>query len=160
MKATAVTGISPDRLRVRDFEAARGAIIAAYVNRGMPSSGRNMSAIFTRLRLTLFHCGQLSAPKRRSTKPPVTVSGWSEVPEQFADTARRYIAQAELSLRPNTVNHIDHALRAQDQDRRTRSPRAYVREKRAHAGEWNLIASARPQGQPCRVKPNLRRSRA
>jgi len=111
MKATAITGISPDRLRDQDFEEAREAIIGAYVNRGMPGSGRNMSAIFTRLRLTLFHCGQLNAPKRARTKPLVAVSGWSEVPEQFADTARRYIAQVELSLRPNTVKHIDHALR-------------------------------------------------
>jgi len=80
MKATAISGIKPDRLTDKDFDAAREAIIAAYFNRGMPSSGRNMSAIFTRLRLTLFHCGQLSAPKRRSTKPLVTVSGWTEVP--------------------------------------------------------------------------------
>ena len=111
MKATAITGTNPDRLNDSDFDAAREAIIAAYINRGMPSSGRNMSAIFTRLRLTLFHCGQLSAPKRLSTKPLVTVSGWTEVPGQFADTARRYIAQVELSLRPNTVKHIDQALR-------------------------------------------------
>jgi len=111
MKATAITGISPDRLTDRDFEIARQAIIAAYGNRAMPSSGRNMSAIFTRLRLTLFHSGQLNAPKRPRTKPLVSVSGWDEAPELFADSARRYIAQVELSLRPNTVKHIDQALR-------------------------------------------------
>lgn len=85
--------------------------MAAYVNRGMPSSGRNMSAIFTRLRLTLFHCGHLNAPKRQSTKLPVAVSGWRQAPPEFTDTARRYVAQVELSLRPNTVKHIDQALR-------------------------------------------------
>ena len=111
MKAAAVTGLSPDRLTDNDFDRAREAILAAYVNRGMPSSGRNMSAIFTRLRLTLFHCGQLNAPKRRSTKDLVTVSGWSQSPAEFTDTARRYLAQVELSLRPNTVKHIDQALR-------------------------------------------------
>ncbi|MBA3292349.1 MAG: tyrosine-type recombinase/integrase, partial [Geodermatophilaceae bacterium] len=111
MKAAAVTGLSPDRLTDNDFDRAREAILAAYVNRGMPSSGRNMSAIFTRLRLTLFHCGQLNAPKRRSTKDPITVSGWSQSPAEFTDTARRYLAQVELSLRPNTVKHIDQALR-------------------------------------------------
>ena len=111
MKASAVTGISPDRLNDRDFETARKAIISAYVNRGMPCSGRNMSAIFTRLRLTLFHAGQLNAPKRAATKPSVSVSGWADAPEPFADSARRYLAQVELSLRPNTVKHIDQALR-------------------------------------------------
>ncbi len=111
MKVAAVTGISPDQLRDSDFETARKAILAAYGNRGKPSSGRNMAAVFTRLRLTLFHCGQLDTPKRAPTKSPVAVTGWSEVPEQFADTARRYIAQVELSLRPSTVKHIDHTLR-------------------------------------------------
>lgn len=111
MKASAVTGTSPDRLNDREFETARRAIIGAYVNRGMPCSGRNMSAIFTRLRLTLFHAGQLNAPKRAATKPSVSVSGWADAPQPFADSARRYLTQVELSLRPNTVKHIDQALR-------------------------------------------------
>src|SRR5215203_5315092 len=111
MKVAAVTGVAPDRLTDKDLNAARDAIVAAYVNRGMPSSGRNMSAIFTRLQLTLFHTGQLNQPKRRSTKPLVTVAGWTDVPEQFAQTARRYVAQVELSLQPNTVKGIDQALR-------------------------------------------------
>jgi hypothetical protein len=46
MKAAAVTGVAADRLDDRDFDAARDAIVAAYLRRGMPSSGRNMSAIF------------------------------------------------------------------------------------------------------------------
>lgn len=111
LKASAVTGISPDRLNDRDFQTSRESIIGAYVNRGMPSSGRNMSAIFTRLQLTLFHAGQLSAPKRPATRPPVSVTGWADSPALFADSARRYLAQVELSLRPNTVSHIDQALR-------------------------------------------------
>lgn len=111
MKASAVTGTSPDRLNDREFETARRAIIGAYVNRGMPCSGRNMSAIFTRLRLTLFHAGQLNAPKRAATRPSVSVSGWADAPQPFADSARRYLTQVELSLRPNTVKHIDQALR-------------------------------------------------
>jgi len=40
MKAAAVTGMRPDRLTDNDFEHAREAILAAYGNRGMPSSGR------------------------------------------------------------------------------------------------------------------------
>jgi len=111
MKASAVTGTSPDRLNDREFETARKTIIGAYVNRGMPCSGRNMSATFTRLRLTLFHAGQLNAPKRAATKPSVSVSGWVDAPQPFADSARRYLAQVELILRPNAAKHIDQALR-------------------------------------------------
>ena len=80
MKAAAVTGIAPDHLTDDDFDTARGVIISAYIQRGMPSSGRNMSAIFTRLRLTLFHHGQLSRPKRAGTKAPIIVSGWADAP--------------------------------------------------------------------------------
>jgi len=111
MKASAITGLRPDHLNDQDFETSREAIIGAYVNRGMPSSGRNMSAIFTRLRVTLFHAGQLNAPKRPVMKPSVSVTGWADSPELFADSARRYLAQVELSLRPSTVKHIDQALR-------------------------------------------------
>ncbi len=112
-KASAVTGIYPDRLNNRHFEAARVAIVNAYVHRGRSCSGRNTSAIFTRLRLTLFHGGQLNTPKRATTtvSVSVSVSGWAEAPQPFADSARRYLAQVELSLRPNTVKHIDQALR-------------------------------------------------
>jgi site-specific recombinase XerD len=111
MKAVAVTGVAADRLRDRDFDAARDAIVAAYLRRGMPSSGRNMSAIFTRLRLTLFHCGQLARPKRAVLKTPIIITGWAHAPLEFADTARRYLAQVELSLRPHTVKGISQALR-------------------------------------------------
>ena len=111
MKAVAVTGVAADRLRDRDFDAARDAIVAAYLRRGMPSSGRNMSAIFTRLRLTLFNCGQLARPKRAVLKTPIIITGWAHAPLEFADTARRYLAQVELSLRPHTVKGISQALR-------------------------------------------------
>lgn len=111
MKATAVTGVAPERLTDCDFGTARDAIIAAYVQRGMPSSGRNMSAIFTRLRLTLFHHGQLAQSHRPNPKTPIIITGWTDAPVGFADTARRYLAQVELSLRPNTVKGISQALR-------------------------------------------------
>jgi integrase/recombinase XerD len=111
MKTVAVTGVAADQLCDRDFDAARDAIVAAYLRRGMPSSGRNMSAIFTRLRLTLFHCGQLSEPKRAVAKAPVIITGWTDAPAEFADTARRYLTQVEMSLRPHTVKGISQALR-------------------------------------------------
>jgi integrase/recombinase XerD len=111
LKVTAITGAAPEDVHDREFDQARDAVVAAYLQRGMPSSGRNMSAIFTRLRLTLFHCRQLSQPKRAMTKAPIIITGWADAPVGFADTARRYLAQAELSLRPHTVKGISHALR-------------------------------------------------
>src|SRR5215211_7615993 len=37
MKVAAVTGVAPDRLTDKDLNAARDAIVAAYVNRGCPA---------------------------------------------------------------------------------------------------------------------------
>ena len=110
-KASAMTGVLPQCLTDGQFDNARDALVSAYLARGMPSSGRNMSAILHRLRLTLFHTGQLLSPNRPHRKMPVSVTGWDAAPAGFADTARRYLAQVELSLRPSTVAHIEHALR-------------------------------------------------
>jgi integrase/recombinase XerD len=110
-KITALTGAPPDEVGDTEFEHARSAIIDAFVARGQPSSGRNMAAIFHRLQLTLFHAGRLDSYTRPARTPPVSQTGWGTVAPGLAETARRYIAQIELSLRPNTVRHIEHDLR-------------------------------------------------
>jgi len=110
-KITAITGVAPDEVATADFESARTAIIDAYVARGLPQSGRNMAAIFHRLQLTLFHAGRLDTHTRPRSRPPVSVTGWAVVAPAFAENARRYVAQVELSLRPNTTKHIESDLR-------------------------------------------------
>jgi len=110
-KASALTGVPPQLLTDTQFDQARDMLVTAYLQRGMPSSGRNMSSIFHRLRLTLFHAGQLRSLDRPHRKQPVSITGWDTAPAGFADSARRYVAQVELSLRPATVSHIEHALR-------------------------------------------------
>ncbi len=42
---------------------------------------------------------------------PVSVRGWAGVAPGVTESARRYIAQVALSLRPSTVAHIEHDLR-------------------------------------------------
>jgi len=110
-KITAVTAIPPEQVGSSQFEAARAAIIDAYVARGLPSSGRNMASIFHRLQLTLFHAGLLNTHTRPTGRPPVSVTGWAIVAPAIAEVAHRYVAQIELSLRPSTVKHIEHDLR-------------------------------------------------
>jgi len=111
LKVTALTGTPPDRIGDREFASARTEIIAAYAARRLPQSGRGMAAHFHRLQLTLFHAGRLDSLARPSKHPPVSISGWAVVAPGFAAVARRYVAQVELSLRPSTVSHIEHALR-------------------------------------------------
>jgi len=110
-KITAVTAIPPEQVGPSEFEAARAAIIDAYVARGLPSSGRNMASIFHRLQLTLFHAGLLNTHTRPTGRPPVSVTGWAIAAPAIAEVAQRYVAQIELSLRPSTVKHIEHDLR-------------------------------------------------
>jgi integrase/recombinase XerD len=70
-----------------------------------------MAAIFHRLQLTLFHAGRLDTHARPASRQPVSVTGWAVVAAGFAEAARCYIAQVDLSLRPSTVKHIEHDLR-------------------------------------------------
>ena len=71
-----------------------------------------MAAIFHRLRLTLFHAGQITTLRRaRSRNRRSSVTGWVTVTPGFASTARRYLEQVTVSLRPSTVKHIEHDLR-------------------------------------------------
>ncbi len=110
-KVTAVTGTPAQQINTTAFEAARTAIIDAYIARGMPNSGRNLASCFHRLQLTLFHAGRLENHTRPARRPSVSVTGWTTVPPGFTDVAQRYVAQIDLSLRPSTVKHIEHDLR-------------------------------------------------
>jgi integrase/recombinase XerD len=110
-KITAITGVSPEQVRDLQFVAARAALLQAYRDRGMAASGRNLAAILHRLQLTLFHAGHLSGLGRPDRPDPVAVTGWAAAPPRFAATARRYLDQVKVSLRPNTVKHIEHDLR-------------------------------------------------
>jgi integrase/recombinase XerD len=111
MKITAITGVAPMLVGDREFNEARSAIIAAYQDRKLPQAGRGMASHFHRLQLTLFHAGHLDSLARAPKHPPVSVTGWDPIAPGFAEAARRYVAQVDLSLRPNTVSHIEHALR-------------------------------------------------
>ncbi|MGH9267947.1 MAG: tyrosine-type recombinase/integrase, partial [Acidimicrobiales bacterium] len=108
---TAVTGVAADDVGDYHFELGSTAIVGAYVARGLPASGRNMASILHRLRLTLFHAGRLNSHSRPRRRPPVSLTGWAVVAPDFADNARRYVAQVELSLRPATTKHIESDLR-------------------------------------------------
>ena len=110
-KITALTGVAPNAIGPAEFERARTAIVNAFIARGSRCAGRTMAATFHRLQLTLFHAGHLTTYKRPRNRPPVSMSGWTVVAPGFAEVARRYVDQIALSLRPSTVEHIEHDLR-------------------------------------------------
>ncbi len=108
---TAITGVPADRVGEAEFGVASQAVIDAYMARDKPESGRNMASVFHRLRLTLFHAGRLDHHRRPPRRAPVSVTGWSVITPAFAKSARRYVEQVTLSLRPATVKHIEQHLR-------------------------------------------------
>jgi site-specific recombinase XerD len=110
-KITALTGTAAHSVTAAEFELGRAQFIEAFEHRGTPAAGRNIASIFHRLQLTLFHAGRLDAHRRPSSQLPVSVRGWAVVAPAVADNARRYVAQVELSLRPNTTKHIESDLR-------------------------------------------------
>jgi integrase/recombinase XerD len=110
-KITAITGASPRAVDDEHFDAARAAMISAYARRGKTTAGKNVAAVLHRLRLTLFHAGQICTLRPPTVKLPVSVTGWATAAPGFAETAQRYLEQVALSLRPNTVRHIDLDLR-------------------------------------------------
>jgi integrase/recombinase XerD len=108
---TAVTGVAADHLDDSSFDTGSEAIVNAYVAHGSKAAGRNMTAIFHRSRLTLFHAGRLDSHRRPPRHLPISITGWATVAPPFADNARRYVAQVELSLRPATTKRIECDLR-------------------------------------------------
>ena len=110
-KITAITGAPPCAVTDEHFDTARVAMTLAYTRRGKPTAGKNVAAVFHRLRLTLFHAGRLSTLRRPVSHPPVAVTGWATVAPGFAESAHRYVEQVTVSLRASTVKAIEHDLR-------------------------------------------------
>ncbi|ACY21818.1 integrase family protein [Gordonia bronchialis DSM 43247] len=110
-KISAMTATPPAAVGDTEFFPAREALLASYRMRGLPEAGRNLAGMFNQLQLTLFHAEKLSTWRRPSNHQPVATTGWATITHGYATTARRYIEQVTLSLRPNTVTGIEHDLR-------------------------------------------------
>jgi integrase/recombinase XerD len=111
VKIAVITGATARTVTDDEFGTARAALIAAYSRRQTPSAGRTIAAVCHRLQLSLFHAGQITTLRGPVYREPVSVTGWTTVTPGFAETARRYIEQVTVSLRPSTVKHIEHDLR-------------------------------------------------
>ena len=111
VKIAVITGATARTVTDDEFGTARAALIAAYSGRQTPSAGRTIAAVCHRLQLSLFHAGQLTTLRGPAYREPVSVTGWATVASGFAEAARRYVEQVTVSLRPNTVKHIERDLR-------------------------------------------------
>ena len=112
-KITAITGATLERSPTTTSTPLAAAMTTAYADR---RRDRARAAPWPRnstgCELTLFHAGSLTTLRLPAPHPPAAVTGWATVAPGFtADRAPLRRAESTVSLRPNTVRHIEHDLR-------------------------------------------------
>ena len=109
----ALHGVRPAQVTAEQLDVGGDALLAAFARPDHPTAGRRLRSSLVRLRATLFHAGMTDTPPRlrRPNAGRVAANEWAAVPPGLAQTAHRYLAQIELSLRPSTVRLAEHALR-------------------------------------------------
>ena len=109
----ALHGVRPQEVTAEQLDAGGDALLAAFARPEHPKAGHRLRSSLVRLRATLFHAKMTDTPPRlrRPNAGQVRATQWAAVPPRLAETAHRYLAQIELSLRPSTVRIAEQALR-------------------------------------------------
>ncbi|MGI8807022.1 MAG: tyrosine-type recombinase/integrase [Acidimicrobiales bacterium] len=112
-QVAALHGVTPAGVTAAQLDVGETILLNAFVRPGHPKSGHKLRSALVRLRATLFHAGLIDVPPRLR-KPNIgelKALEWARVAPTLAATARRYLTQIELSLRPSTVGEAERSLR-------------------------------------------------
>ena len=108
----ALHGVLPGQVSCEQLTCGGDALLAAFAPPGHPKAGHKLRSALVRLRATLFHAGMTDTPPRLHRPNGVAATAqWAAVAPGLTQTARRYLAQIQLSLRPSTVRIAEQALR-------------------------------------------------
>jgi integrase len=109
----ALHGVLPEQLSTEQLDTGGDALLAAFAHPAHPTAGHQLRTALVRLRATLFHAGWTDTPPRlRKPNTGLTrAAQWALAPPRLTETARRYLSQIELSLRPSTVHSAEQAIR-------------------------------------------------
>jgi integrase len=109
----ALHGVLPQAVTATQLEIGGAALLEAFTRPEHPTAGHKLRSALVRLRATLFHAGISDIPPRlhRPNTGMPGAAAWARVPPAFSKTARRYLAQIELSLRPSTLSDAERSLR-------------------------------------------------
>ncbi len=109
----ALYGVTPDQVTAEQADVGGAALLAAYAHPDHPKAGHKTRTALVRLRATMFHAGLIDVPPRlfKPNTGTVRAAEWAIVAPRFAATARRYLDQIELSLRPSSVADAERSLR-------------------------------------------------
>jgi site-specific recombinase XerD len=110
--ASAIHGVSPERLTQAELDLARASLIEAARRQGRNRS-RELQMIFFGVEATLFHAGVTDElPRRRMPgKASEREAQWARVPDRIRETATRYLDHIALSLARATVHNAEATLR-------------------------------------------------
>ena len=109
----ALHGVLPEQVTSEQLDSGGDALLTALARPGHPKAGHKLRSALVRLRATLFHAGMTDTPPRlhRPNRGVVATAQWAAVAPGLTETAQRYLAQLELSLRPSTVRIAEQVLR-------------------------------------------------
>src|SRR5680860_451058 len=112
-QVAAHNGVLPAEVTAEQVDAGGAALVVAFARPGQPKAGHVLRSSLVRLRATMFHAQMTDVPPRLH-KPNTGVvrnAEWHQIAPRLAITARRYLDQITISLRPSTVADAERALR-------------------------------------------------
>ena len=112
-KVAAVAGVPPHKLSRSRFDAASAELLAAALRADRRSAHRSLSTRLYGAEATLYHAGVINgAPRKRAAnQATLRTQEWASVPARLAQTLQGYVEQMRVTLRPNSMPHIERTLR-------------------------------------------------
>lgn len=142
-------GIHPHEVSAEQLDEGGARLLAAFARPGHPKAGHKLRSSLVRLRATLFHAEIIDTPPRlhRPNTGRLAQTQWAMVSPVLAQTAHRYLAQIELSLRPSSVRIAEQALRELATFLARQAPEvACVADiERSHVEAYKLWLASRPR---------------
>jgi site-specific recombinase XerD len=112
-KVAAVSGVAPQQLTRATFDAASRELIDAVDRYGARSGRITLRTRLYGAEATLYHAGVIDgAPRKRApNQATLRQQQWASVPDRLAETLQGYVEQMRVTLRPNSMPHIERTLR-------------------------------------------------
>ena len=147
-KVAAVAGVAPHRLNRARFDTASAELLAATLRVGTPSAHRCLSTRLYGAEATLYHAGVIDGTprKRAPNQAALRQQEWASVPARLAETLQGYVEQMRVTLRPNSMPHIERTLREFALWLRDQAPEVTaVRDlRRAHVERYKRHVAQKP----------------
>jgi site-specific recombinase XerD len=154
-KVAAVAGVPLQQLNRGRFDTASGGLLAAALRGDRHSAHRCLSTRLYRAEATLYHAGVIDGALRKRAPNQATVRQreWASVPARLADRLQGYVEQMRVTLRPNSMPHIERTLREFALWLRDHAPEVTaVRDlRRAHIERYKRHVAQKPNPRGARL---------